>query len=148
MASDILRTRNREYLTTNSPEVDFALVISRVIDTVKENPAELRNTIYEVARVKLQREAWKQNPPMDIWELRRLTIALETAIERVEAISSKQDDLRALKSLDRLIETLGESQPGFATQLSATELSDSARVIDHVSVAKGNQNRLPALSAL
>jgi len=148
MASDILRTRNREYLTTNSPEVDFALVISRVIDTVKENPAELRNTIYEVARVKLQREAWKQNPPMDIWELRRLTIALETAIERVEAISSKQDDLRALKSLDRLIETLAETQPGLAATLSATELFDSVRVIDHAPVAKGDQNRLPILSAL
>jgi hypothetical protein len=148
MASDILRTKKSEYLATNSPEVDFALVISRVIDTVKENPAELRNTVYEVARIKLQREAWKRNPPMDIWEVRRLTIALETAIERVEAISSKQDELRALKSLDRLIETLGESQPGFATKLSLTNLSDSVRVIDHAPVANGDRNRVLALSEL
>src|SRR3954465_11751287 len=101
MASDISRSKQRtDYLATNSPEVDFALVLSRVIDTVKANPDELRNAIYELARVKLHREGWQSKT--DIWEMRRLTMALETAIERVEAISSKQDEIRALQSLDRL----------------------------------------------
>src|SRR5262249_10115076 len=66
---------------------------------------ELRGTIYEIARVKLLREAWHRGPSMDIWEVRHLTAALEKAIDHVEAFSSKQDELRALKSLDRLIET-------------------------------------------
>jgi len=38
-------------------------------------------------------------------EARRLTLALESAIERVETIYSKHDKLRALQSLDRLIES-------------------------------------------
>jgi hypothetical protein len=143
MASDILHTRKTEYLATNSPEVDFALVISRVIESVQANPDELRNVVYEVARVKLQREAWKRNPPMGIWELRRLTIALETAIERVEAISSKQDELRALKSLDRLIEALDKNEPDSVANVSA-----SVHLIDHASTPTRDENRLPALLTL
>jgi hypothetical protein len=38
-------------------------------------------------------------------EARRLTLALESAIERVETIYSKYDEQRALESLDRLIES-------------------------------------------
>lgn len=96
------RSKERaDYLATNSPEVDFALVLSRVIDNVKANPAELRNAIYELARVKLHREGWQSKT--ELWEMRRLTMALETAIERVEALSSKHDEIRALQSLERLI---------------------------------------------
>lgn len=102
--------KRSEYLATNSPEVDFALVLSRVIDSVKANPAELRHAIYELARIKLHREGWQSTPPVDVWEMCRLNMALETAIERVEAISSKQDELRALQSLDRLIENLNASR--------------------------------------
>ena len=109
MASDLMHAKTGKLLATDTPEVDFALVLSRVIDQVKNNPAELRNAVYEVARVKLQREAWNRNPPLGLWEMRRLTIALETAIDRVEAISSKQDELQALRSLDRLIENLDKS---------------------------------------
>ena len=139
---DISRANNRsEYLATNSPEVDFALVLSRVIDAVKENPAELRSAIYELARVKLHREGWQSDPPVDIWEMRRLTMALETAIERVEAISSKQEEIRALKSLDRLIENLGTSEP-----LSLSESSRSVLLIDHIPRTHEESNRAGAQS--
>jgi hypothetical protein len=46
-------------------------------------------------RIKLQNEALGQYPQMSILELRRLMLALETAIERVETHSS-QDELDAL----------------------------------------------------
>src|SRR4051794_3699660 len=88
-------------------EIDFALVLSRVIASAKEDPQQLRNAIYEIARVKLLREALNRSPPLDPWEVRELSASLETAIERVEAFSSKQDGLKALKALDRLIETFG-----------------------------------------
>jgi hypothetical protein len=109
MASNVLR---REVRRSESPaclEVDFALILARVIDSAKQNPTELRSAIYELARTKLQREAWNSNPPMDLWEMRRLTIALETAIERVEAFSAKQDQLPALESPDRPIERVDGS---------------------------------------
>src|SRR5215471_6811081 len=87
-----------------SPEVDFAVVLSRVITSIEDDPAQLRHAIYELARIKLRREAWR-NPPTNLVEARRLTLALESAIERVETIYSKHDKQRALQSLDRLIES-------------------------------------------
>jgi hypothetical protein len=97
---------NGRDLPVKSSEVDFALVLSRVIGSIKEDPVQLRNAIYELARVKLQREAWQTSPPINILEMRRLMLELESAIERVETIYSKHDELKALQSLDRLIESL------------------------------------------
>jgi hypothetical protein len=92
-------------LAARSPEVDFAVVLSRVIESIEDDPAQLRNAIYELARIKLRREAWQREPSLKLWEARHLTLALESAIERVETIYSKHDELKALRSLDRLIES-------------------------------------------
>jgi hypothetical protein len=86
-------------------EVDFAVVLSRIIDSIEHNPAQLRNAVYELARIKLRKEAWSENPAINPPEAKRLTLALESAIEGVEAIYSKHDELRGLQSLDRLIES-------------------------------------------
>jgi hypothetical protein len=88
-----------------SPEVDFAVVLCRVIESVEHDPAQLRNAIYKLARIQLQREASRKNRPTNPLQETRLTLALETAIEGVETIYSKHDDLRALKSLHRLVES-------------------------------------------
>ena len=93
--------KKSDHLATATPEVDFALVLARVIDAANQDPAEFRRAIYELARIKLQREAWRRDPPLDNGQMRRLTKALETAIERVETFSSQRDEARALRSLDR-----------------------------------------------
>jgi hypothetical protein len=86
--------------------VEFAVVLSRVIESIEDDPAPLlRNAVYELARIKLRREAWRRNPAINLSEVRGLMLALESAIEGVETIYSKQDELRALQSLDRLIES-------------------------------------------
>ena len=87
-------------------EVEFAVVLSRVIESIEDDPAPLlRNAVYELARIKLRREAWRKNPAINFSEVRCLMLALESAIEGVETIYSKHDELRALQSLDRLIES-------------------------------------------
>src|SRR5215467_852786 len=87
-------------------EVEFAVVLSRVIGSIEDDPAPLlRNAVYELARIKLRKEAWLKNPAINLSEVRRLMLALESAIEGVETIYSKHDELRALQSLDRLIES-------------------------------------------
>jgi hypothetical protein len=87
-------------------EVDFAVVLSRVIESIEDDPAPLlRNAVYELARIKLRKEAWRRNPAINLSEVRCLMLALESAIEGVETIYSKQDELRVLQSLDRLIES-------------------------------------------
>jgi hypothetical protein len=87
-------------------EVEFAVVLSRVIESIEDDPAPLlRNAVYELARIKLRREAWQKNPAINLSEVKRLMLALESAIEGVETIYSRHDELRALQSLDRLIES-------------------------------------------
>ena len=54
----------------NSPEIDFALVLSRTIDSIKNDPSQLRNTVYELARTKLLMLAWEQNSRITVLGLR------------------------------------------------------------------------------
>jgi hypothetical protein len=96
---------SRKDLAAKSPEIDFAVVLSRVIASIENDPAQLRNAVYELARIKLRRETWQRDSPLKLGEARHLTLALESAIERVETIYSKHDELKALRSLDRLIES-------------------------------------------
>jgi hypothetical protein len=89
-------------LAAPAAEVDFALVLSRVIGSVSDDPAQLRNMVYELARIRLEREVLQTNPPINPLETRHLTLALlESAIEHVEAFHSKHNNLKA-RALDRL----------------------------------------------
>src|SRR4029077_11631296 len=92
-------------LVTPAPEVDFALVLSRVIASAEDDPAQLRNVVYELARIKLQEEISRRSPSSNSRGTRDLSVALESAIERVETIHSKHDNLKAIQSLDRLADT-------------------------------------------
>src|SRR5204863_2017359 len=121
------------YQASATLEVDFALVLSHVIDSAKQNPAELRNAIYETARFKLQQEVGSNNPPLEDSEIQRLTAALETAIERVEAMSLRQEELRKLKWLDGLIQDLSKAP-------SPAPLQKAMRVINKDSVIEGDNS--------
>jgi hypothetical protein len=88
MASEPQEIVSGKNVAARSPEVDFAVVLSRVIESIENDPAQLRNAVYELARIKLRREAWRRDPPIKLWEARHLTLALESAIERVETIYS------------------------------------------------------------
>ena len=83
-------------LAAKSSEVDFAIVLSRVIASMEKDPAQLRSAVYELARIKLQAEL-----SINISEKRDLALALESAIERVETVSSKHDRVKVLQSLER-----------------------------------------------
>jgi hypothetical protein len=69
-----------------SAGINFALVLSRTLDTVRENPAELRAVVYELARVKLKDQFGHE----DAEEIKRLTAALEEAIQGVESFSQEE----------------------------------------------------------
>jgi hypothetical protein len=118
--------KQSDHLATATPEVDFALVLARVIDDANQDPAELRRSIYELARIKLQREAWREDPPLDAGQMRRLTKALETAIERVEAFSSQRDEARVLRSLDHLIKNQERAEPGLAADATLLAIENGA----------------------
>ncbi len=102
MTSEPQEIVSAKNLAAKSSEVDFAIVLSRVIVSIENDPAQLRNAVYELARIKLQTELSQREVPINVSEKRDLALALESAIERVETISSKHDHLRVLQSLDRL----------------------------------------------
>ena len=92
---------------TTSTELDFSLVLARVIGSIENDPAQLRNVVYELARIKLEREVWQRQPPLSMTEIRNLMRSLDIAIKCVESVSLRHDKSRALRSLDRLIESSG-----------------------------------------
>lgn len=69
-------------------EVEFALILARMINTVKEDPVQMRIAVYEFARSKLKEEiVWA-----DEKERERLLAAFETAIVGVEDFSLRGDE--------------------------------------------------------
>jgi hypothetical protein len=77
MPLEIAPDNGPQSLASKSRKVDFSLVLSRTIQSIKDDPAQLRNAIYELARVKLQRECLLTAPPLTVLETRRLMLALE-----------------------------------------------------------------------
>jgi hypothetical protein len=129
MSFDVSSRDNAER-TANVPAIDLSSVIARTIEEVRDDPAQLRNAIYELARIKLQKEAWASN--MSILAARRLMLALETAIERVETISSQQDELLHSRSQSRLI--IGPASDQYyplPNILDPAQSSDHAPAPDH-----------------
>jgi hypothetical protein len=69
-----------------SLEIEFALVIARMIDSVENRPEDIRQVIYDLARYKLR----EQLPHANAEEKQRTQQALEIAIRGVEAFSEKR----------------------------------------------------------
>ncbi|HEY0723596.1 MAG TPA: hypothetical protein VGD41_06405, partial [Pyrinomonadaceae bacterium] len=122
---------------TTSTELDFSLVLARVIGSIENDPAQLRNAVYELARIKLEREVWQRQPPLSMTEIRNLMRSLDIAIKCVESVSLRHDESRALRSLDRLIESSGtrthrpisnERAPVLTLDQSAPRISSSVRM--------------------
>jgi hypothetical protein len=77
----------------HAQEVEFALIISRMINTVKEDPSQMRLAIYEFARARLEIDTtWA-----DEAERMRFSAALETAIHGVEQFSVRHDGKERLQ---------------------------------------------------
>jgi hypothetical protein len=96
MASEPQELVGKKDLAAKSSKLDFAIVLSRVIASIENDPAQLRSAVYELARIKLQTEL-----SINVSEKRGLALALESAIERVETVSSKHDRVKVLQSLER-----------------------------------------------
>src|SRR5262245_16669339 len=103
-------------LAAKSAEVDFAIVLSRVIVSIENNPAQLRNAVYELGRIKLQTELSQREAPIDGSDRGDLASALESAIDRVETVYSKHNHLRVLQSLDGRTNNFGIGAPEIAIE--------------------------------
>lgn len=80
-------------VSPHAQEVEYALILSRMINTVKDDPSQMRLTIYEFARARLKIDmSWAEEA-----ERKRLSAALETAIQGVEEFSARRDEKERLQ---------------------------------------------------
>jgi hypothetical protein len=80
-------------VSPHAREVEYALILSRMIDIVKGDPSQIRLAIYEFARARLKLDtSWA-----DEAERKQLSAALETAIQGVEQFSVRQDEQQRLR---------------------------------------------------
>jgi hypothetical protein len=73
---------------TSSLEVDFALALARLIDDAGKDPSQFRAIVYQLARERLQ----EQIPKGDAEQTRKVTRALDVAVQRVEAFAKARDN--------------------------------------------------------
>jgi hypothetical protein len=74
-------------VSPHGQEIEYALILSRLIDSAKDDPAQMRATVYEFARARLKVDSSITNEG----ERKRLGDALETAIKGVEAFSLRHE---------------------------------------------------------
>jgi hypothetical protein len=93
MKPEFPRVDQDRMVSPHAQEVEYALILSRMINTVKEDPSQLRLTIYEFARARLNIDtSWA-----DEAERKRLSAALETAIQGVEEFSVHREEREQLR---------------------------------------------------
>jgi hypothetical protein len=136
MTSNLPKVASSNHLPANSLEVDFGIVLARMLENLKSDPSELRNAAYELARIKLQKECWLRNPPLTVLEVRRALLALEVAIERVETGHSRADAL-LLQPSNRLIESQEILPPE-----PMTRPHDAPKAAEHAILAEAGSSRL------
>ena len=94
MKPEIVTIDHDEESSPHAQEVEFALILARMINTAKQDPAQLRFTVYEFARSKLASDiTWA-----DEEQRKRLLASLEVAIKGVEQFSVRVDQGERLQA--------------------------------------------------
>jgi len=113
-------------------QVQFALVISRMLDTVKNDAEARRQMVYDLARYKLQ-EQFTYADAKNIDQMKR---ALEVAIEEVEKFSREEAPLERLPS-QQLTSSKATETGGLLVSGDATVLRSRIEI---------SRSKLPAIS--
>ena len=90
MKPEFPRTDQERQVSPYAHEIEYALIVQKMINAVKDDPTQLRLTIYEFARARLKIDTSGINES----ERERMLIALETAIQGVEQFSLRQEPER------------------------------------------------------
>jgi hypothetical protein len=111
---EIVGPPSRKTAPTSTPEVEFALVINRMIESIETDPEHLRATVYELARHKLK-EQFGSEP-----DIEQLSDSLEVAIRGVEAftVNRGQESLPGPAKVPRLTGPVSDINSGTTLQRS------------------------------
>src|SRR5882672_5790188 len=111
--SELPRIDQDKEVAPHAQEIEYALILQRMINVVNEDPTQMRLAIYEFARARMKIDTCWANAD----ERSRLATALETAIQGVEKFSVNRDDR------ERLRPPTASAQIGSATPPSSTSVA-------------------------
>jgi hypothetical protein len=118
---------NQSLTKSGTENLDFYSVLMRVIADANNDPAQLRGLIYELARSKLQAEAFANDMRMS--EVRAHLLALERAIAHVESASALQDGGRPIQLAKRTVAaSLGFDERGLERRRLSILSTDTSQM--------------------
>ena len=121
MKPDLPKVEQENEVSSHSQEIEYALLLQRMIDAASENPEQMRATVYGFARARLKIDAsWATRP-----ERMRLAAALETAIDGVERFSVRRIEPERLLGPTR---SSGAGQLEAYPRQTAADLPSEARL--------------------
>jgi hypothetical protein len=116
--SDLPKIDQDKAVSPHGQEIEYALILQRMIHLVEEDPEQMRVAIYQLARARLKADAsWA-----DEAEQKRLATALETAIQGVEKFSVNRNER------ERLQPAYPTAQIGSGTRAAASSVATVAPV--------------------
>jgi hypothetical protein len=121
MKPDFSKADQGRTVSPHAQEVEYALILSRMISTVKDDPAQMRLTIYEFARARLKLDTSFAEEA----ERQRLSAALETAIQGVEQFSVRREDKERLPPPNQAVQ-IAQSPPVAAAAPPSVSLATVA----------------------
>lgn len=116
--SELPRIDQDKEVAPHAQEIEYALILQRMINVVSEDPEQMRLAIYQLARAKLKSDTGWANEV----EKKRLTTALETAIQGVEKFSVVREERERLLPSPAAAQ-IGSDASGTASSSSAATVS-------------------------
>jgi len=112
--SELPKINQDKAVSPHAQEIEYALILQRMINVVNEDPEQMRLAIYQLARARLKADAsWA-----DEAEQERLATALETAIQGVEKFSVNRVERERLQPAHPTAQ-IGPATPASLSSISA-----------------------------
>jgi hypothetical protein len=123
---------DHDNMVSPAREVEYALILSQMINIAKEDPSQMRLAIYEFVRARLKiSSSWA-----DEAERERLSAALETAIQGVERFSTRREEKERLR-LSTASEPAGlDNSPAESTPTSMVSIHQVSPAPDVIPARK------------
>lgn len=103
MTGELPKVEQDQAAVPFAQEIQYALTLQRMINTVNHDPAQMRMAIYGLARARMDADTAR----LESSERERLLNSLEIAIQGVENFSQRRDD-----DIGRLAPPAPDSEPG------------------------------------
>jgi hypothetical protein len=107
MKPDFTRTEQERQGSSHAQEIEYALILQRMISAVRDDPKQMRLTVYEFARARLKIDTARAEES----ERKRLSNALETAIQGVEEFLVRREETEQLPPPNRQAQVMPVAMP-------------------------------------